>query len=389
MGGQLFNKGAQAMTFVVVDEMANRFQDHKVVLFSTKDFNREKRDKEQYQFVIAPNPRYRILLLAAFSKRIPFLKKLVKDDENKKIIDYLHNADYILDISGYSLGSDWGCDASIAYCLRLKLVDLLGAKIYLMPQSFGPFDYVGRKAFQTEMMIKRCLPCARLIMAREKEGFDLLKNKYGLSNLVLTYDMVLQNRGINLKNIYKDKVELSTPLISSCSVGIIPNTKVFKYGDKAMLYIVYDAIIAALRRHRKGICFLIHSSEDRDICMELYKRYSIDNDNIRIIENELSCVEFDKTVRKFDFIIASRYHSIVHAYRNAVPAIVLSWATKYKELMETFEQEQYLFNVRETIDIQHISGAIDQMIIDQDKESAKILKGLEDVRKNNVFEFIE
>ena len=36
-GGELFNKGAQAMTFITVDEMKKRFTDHNIYVLSEMD----------------------------------------------------------------------------------------------------------------------------------------------------------------------------------------------------------------------------------------------------------------------------------------------------------------------------------------------------------------
>ena len=49
-GGELFNKGAQAMTFVSVDEIKRRFPDHQIYLLSEMDMKRPAAEKEQYTF---------------------------------------------------------------------------------------------------------------------------------------------------------------------------------------------------------------------------------------------------------------------------------------------------------------------------------------------------
>lgn len=46
-GGSLFNKGAQAMTFITVDEIAKRMPDHNVILLSSKDYERNELEKAQ------------------------------------------------------------------------------------------------------------------------------------------------------------------------------------------------------------------------------------------------------------------------------------------------------------------------------------------------------
>ena len=44
-GGELFNKGAQAMTFIAVDEMKKRFPDHQILVLSEMDLQRSKEER--------------------------------------------------------------------------------------------------------------------------------------------------------------------------------------------------------------------------------------------------------------------------------------------------------------------------------------------------------
>ena len=45
-GGELFNKGAQAMTFIAVSELRRRFPNHEIFLLSEMDFARPQAEKE-------------------------------------------------------------------------------------------------------------------------------------------------------------------------------------------------------------------------------------------------------------------------------------------------------------------------------------------------------
>ena len=49
-GGELFNKGAEAMTFIAVDELKKRFPNHKIYVLSDMDLKRPKEEKEKYAF---------------------------------------------------------------------------------------------------------------------------------------------------------------------------------------------------------------------------------------------------------------------------------------------------------------------------------------------------
>ena len=49
-GGELFNKGAQAMTFVAVNELRRLFPEHEIFLLSEMDYARPEHEKMGYNF---------------------------------------------------------------------------------------------------------------------------------------------------------------------------------------------------------------------------------------------------------------------------------------------------------------------------------------------------
>ena len=105
------------------------------------------------------------------------------------------------------------------------------------------------------------------------------------------------------------------------------------------------------------------------------KRYA-ENGNVVLVDRDMSCMEYDQLVRQLRFVIASRYHSIIHAYRNGIPCIAIGWASKYKELLELFGQDRYLFDVREGIDIDVYIETLTIMQNQYNEESTKIANKL-------------
>ena len=92
--------------------------------------------------------------------------------------------------------------------------------IYLMPQSFGPFDYGDSQNFD----IGKMLSYAQVIFAREKAGYNLLVNTYQLTNVKYSKDLVLQNKNINPEYIYTNKKEKKIIQIEkNNNVAVIPN----------------------------------------------------------------------------------------------------------------------------------------------------------------------
>jgi colanic acid/amylovoran biosynthesis protein len=239
-----------------------------------------------------------------------------------------------------------------------------------------------------KIVIKHILKYPEIIYVREKDGYTILVDELKLTNVVLCPDMVLLNRSIDLNNIYKQVPKMRDCDIAPGSVAIVPNLRTFDHGNLKSIYNLYDKIIDRLLFLNKKVYLLRHSNEDIVICNEL-KNHFIDNDDVIFVADDFSCVEYNVIVNKFDYLIASRYHSIVHAYKNHVPCVVLGWAVKYVELLSLFDQYEYIFNITEnTIQVDMIISAVLKMNANHKNESDIIAKKLVQIQNKNPFDIL-
>lgn len=386
-GGELFNKGAQAMTFIAADELTRRFPGCRIILVSNADRKRGEQELSQYRFEVIGSPKSRLSRLAAYPMFHKALLRQKKDPALSHYVDVLQNCEAMLDISGYIFGSDWGAKRAMNYLRRIEFMEKLGIPVYLMPQSFGPLDFPGKEGKRVHSLARKVLPGVRLIMARETEGKRMLEQAYGLTNVEKTADLVLQNKGICRENIYVHPTEHAAPQIPDNSVGLIPNKKNEKFGDKATLDAAYHAMIDYLLAQDRNVVLLAHAPGDSEICAAIKAQYP-DEQRVQWIDRELSCLEFDETVKKFDYVIASRFHAIVHAYRNAVPAVILGWATKYQELASSMEQSDFQLDVRKDLTADVAENMVRQMNAQWTEASKRLRRHVTEIQKENVFDKI-
>ena len=255
-----------------------------------------------------------------------------------------------------------------------------------MPQSFGPFNYKGIAAPLVKSMIRKNLRYAKEVMCREQDGYALVHDAYGITNATLAPDLVLQNAEIDPANVYRKVPTLWEAEIPAGSVAVIPNQKAMLYGNPEALYGMYQRIAETLKERGRAVYLIYHSAEDLEICKEIEKR--CEAGSVRIIEEELSCLAFDALVQKFDFVVASRFHAVVHAYRNAVPAVVPGWAVKYRELLDLFGQGEFMFDVRGEIDADTVAASVSRMCDTHSENKVMIRNGLDKIRENNVYDKI-
>ena len=321
--------------------------------------------------------------------RIPYWRvrgKRASYGRVKRFKAQLESVDAFVDISGYALSSQRGEPRSVSYLDQIKVAKKFNKPYFIMPQSIGPFDYHNKA--KMDAMLKEYLPYPVIIYPREEDGYRLLTEQYGLKNVKQSFDLVLQNKTIKEGNIFTAGHRASVPVLpEGRKTAVIPNMRNFEFADRGPIIKLYKAIIEKLQSLDRKVYLMRHSTEDLEACQLIYD--ALDNkEGVEILENDFDCIEFGKVISQFDFIIGSRYHSIVHSLKNAVPAIVLGWAVKYQELLKLFEQERFLFDVRDNINTDEVLAAIDDMNANYEKEHEKTGSLLENYQQENCYDVI-
>jgi len=383
VGGELFNKGAQAMTFTVVDQVKRKFPDKDVYLFSTRDFERKGEEKDNYVFNILPwdDLNDKMVNLLGFWNRL-FVKNGKYKSLSNDILNIIKNADFFVDISGYALSSQWESLKSVNYIVNIMIAKKHAIPFYIFPQSIGPFNYPIKHKILLFPLFKLYLKYPLKIFPREMAGLKHL-HRFTKRNVEQKKDLVLQNEGYKLSNIYKTRVRFRNTIIKPNAVGIIPNMKIYERTNPDILFSVYKSLIEQLIEARKKVYILRHSFEDVEVCKTIKSLFPENKDVILIID-ELNFIELENIIKQFDFTITSRYHSIINSYRNGVPVLVIGWAIKYYELLKSFNQLDYYFDVK---DIDKTTHKIDRLLKNYKQEREKIIDRMNTLNKDNIFNY--
>lgn len=386
-GFPLHNMGVQALTFTAVDQLKRRFPDQEIYFFNTQDFLRPEREKELFNFKILPwelDTKLRLLGISGRLFNVIFQDKWSKEIENR-IKDVLKNSFCAIDISGYSLSSQWKFSLSVHYLLNITIAKKFNIPFYILPQSFGPFHYSFLQRIFLFPLIKFYLNYPEKVFVRERDGLKWI-GKFRRKDVELSYDMVLLNREYNLKNIYKNEIQFRKIEIEPNSVGIIPNIRVLERTKKEILYPIYCAIINRIVDSGRKVYLLMHSKTESEIIGEIFEFFK-ENDNVKLLTDELNVFEMVNVIKKFDFIVTSRYHSIVHAYKNGVPALAIGWSEKYPEIMGDFGQLDYYFDVRNDLKEKEILKRLQKLLTNYREEREKIIKKYSELPPlSNVFD---
>lgn len=345
-GGSTNNKGAEAMTLILINEIKKKCANAKIILAVREN---------EYKNVVREGLAVDVVSFQAYEYFNP--KKCAKYKE------LVGGVDKIIDISGYMLSSDFMFKYALEFFFRIGLAKFLKKPIYFLPQSFGPLLF--KKKYEcviVKLLLKTMMPYPKYVFARERSGYLELK-PYCKNNLKRSLDMVLTyHEKVDLEKVYKKEVINSKiPEVIKNSVAIVPNKRNITNGcGESRMREIYSILIEEILKIGKNVYLIPHSVEDVEICKKLKKKNN-SNENVFLVEKELHCFEFEKLISEFDYAIVSRYHALVHSYKEFVPCIILGWADKYEELAGIFQQKDYVVDTRRTIKVQAIVEKLHRM----------------------------
>lgn len=375
LGGDIYNKGAQAMTFTVVNQIRKRKPNKKVYLLTSKFYekNIDERNLFTFDFLYWTS---KVALSLYGGEILKTLNVFSTDNQIDSSVTnlrrILENTDCFIDISGYSLSSEFGKTISFFYIFNIMLAKKFNIDYFIFPQSIGPFNYNILEKILLFPLMKLFLKYPKIFFIRERNGIKWAK-LFTKKNINFSVDTVLQNSEYKYENIYRNEINIKKINVLSDSVAIIPNKRVIKYIKEENLLKLYKDLIKFLLREGKHIYILRHSVEDLDLC-KLIKELFPENNKVELLYDDLTAIELETIIKQLDFIVGSRYHSIIHAYKNGIPAIILGWAVKYRELASYFKQSEYVFDFRKKIDIENIFNKIELL---KTRDERKIISEIE------------
>jgi len=301
----------------------------------------------------------------------------------KKVQLALRSADLCLDVSGYSLGTSWGKKINTRYLLHIYLAKIHRIPFFILPQSIGPLNYKLRYNLFRYSLMKVCLRYPKRIMLREKNAVKSVEI-FTKKKVDKVYDIVLQANILEVQNIYKKYSKNKKVIIDNSAVGIIPNFQVKSRISSANFYEFYQKAITFLLNAGKNIYLLMYSGQDKHLCAQIKQLFDLE-DRVVFLADDFDAFELENIVSHFEVVIASRYHSIIHSYKNSVPVLGIGWEDKYIELFEEFKQSEYLIDIRDGLDIAKTINVLKGLIAQWLEEKSIINYHFQRIRKSPSF----
>lgn len=232
----------------------------------------------------------------------------------------------LLDCSGFAYGDVWPThriERRTAYYRKLKAQ---GTAVILLPQAFGPFERPD---------IRRC--CTELF-----EQCELIYPRDGASRRHLV-DLGVADKTPpvtpDITHLLKGTPP-ADPAAWKQRVCIVPNARMMdktsqETSDRYLSFLLKS--IELVRAQKLEPCLLVHERNDLPLAQRI--RDSVASPLPVLNEDALN----SKGILGASYaVIGSRYHALISALSQRVPAIGTSWSHKYEELFGDYGCSEYL-----------------------------------------------
>ena len=302
-----------------------------------------------------------------------------KDIKYVETLKTFQNADAVFMKGGGLIQSHGGLISTYATYYRLYHIFLahsLQKPIYILPNSFGPFE----GPFVT-FMVKRAFRECKFISARERKTQDVVKSELGIK-IPCYPDLAfyLENGTITRQYI----VEHFNIPAHKRIVAI--TMRPYRFPDKKDPETAYKVFQNEMK---KFICWLaehdymplivehtfaITSHENDGECIKDVIK-GLDESIYRLLsDRSMNCRQLKSVYGSCDYIIGTRFHSLIFSLSNMVPGIAISYdGYKSVGIMKDMNLEEYVLDIND-VTAQELENKFESLTRNQEKIKDNIKK---------------
>lgn len=211
---------------------------------------------------------------------------------------------------------------------HLRLAQFLGKRTIILPNSFGPFKGLGVKS-----QVYRALARTNVVMTRETISSNVLRD-IGINRFEQFPDMAF---GLEKENSSRVKDIIEKNKLHNYRNNVAITVRPYRFpGTKSgmELYNNYINVMAAfgdwLVSHQYNPWFIEHTyssnpHENDDDCIIAVRKKMVSSSHY-IKERSLNCREMKALYSSFDYIVGTRFHSVIFSLAERVPAVAISYS---------------------------------------------------------------
>lgn len=300
----------------------------------------------------------------------------------KKSLDLFNNANYVFVKGGgflhdYSKGPvGW---YTIYYQLyHIKLAQKLNKKVFIMPNSYGPF-----KNKVTSRMVRNVLLKCDFISARESISSSSNTNNLNLNidlfpDLAFFLDKSKSNFDVNtffLKNNFK--------IDSGHVVAItVRPYRFYSYDNPDKMYLNYKRAFVDFIKYLTSLDYkvllVVHTRAENDHendekCIdEILDILGTNKNVLKVINDNLNCYDLKKIYGMCEYVIGTRFHSVIFSLEQLIPCIAVTYGgNKGDGIMKDIGLSDYAIKIGE-LSSQKLIKTFDDMVTNKKNIQSKI-----------------
>lgn len=344
-----------------------------------------------------------LLLLALLHQMIPFRffrEAVLKSNERLRIIS---QADFIGDVRGGDSFSDiYGIKNFILGSLPSIITLLMGQKLILLPQTYGPYQSnISRK------IARYILSHAHIILSRDRESMALAQNILGKNksskqiifcpDVAFALDSIVPKDGVIKPFINTGK---DNPIVGLNINGLLYNggytrDNMFNLKMDYKLF-VHQLSETILKKTNANLLLIPHTfaarghvESDPDACTEVFAALSpVYPGRIQMITGEYDQHAVKGVIGRCNFFIGSRMHSCIAALSQKIPTVAIAYSKKFKGVFDSVGAGNFVIDARDT-ETQEAFNMIEAMFIDRAQIEHKLQTQIEAVQQQQMKIFRE
>lgn len=267
----------------------------------------------------------------------------------KTLLKNFSKAHIIIPVGGGYLRGSKSIADDVDYCMLLYpilIAKILGKQVILHSQSIGPFGTAFQK-YATAIVLKK----VDMIITREDISTNVLL-KMGIDKHKIT-------RSIDAGFLFtsKEKVNLKKYGVIASNREIIGITVARKFLKDPLLQDKYESEIATfveyISIHRNiSVIFIpqvtssLFDDDDRDVARRIMDKIT-NKKNVWTIEDNLTHTEIKAIYTHLDYIIGTRFHSVIFSLTAYIPAIAIEYEHKTRGIMKDLQLLDWVIKIED------------------------------------------
>jgi colanic acid/amylovoran biosynthesis protein len=240
------------------------------------------------------------------------------------------DVDVLLDAAGFAFGDQLPAQRTVQFAERVEAAKRAGKTVILLPQALGPFEETAVcDAFA------RIVNAADLVFARDDVSMQHARNAAGPQDHL--------RQAPDFTNLVRP--ELAANGENTDRACIVPNERMIENAEteeEAAAYVPFIAqCVEAVEGEGLRPVLLIHGRNDRGLTDDI--RHHVGREIPLHEENDP--VLLKRFLGESRLVVGSRFHALVGALSQGVPAVGTSWSHKYRMLFEEYGCESMLLPV--------------------------------------------